>query len=219
MVAMLSKGFLITWMNLTWTPSFCSSFLIESIPSVLIKIPEAWAAFLSPITCGKYRKSNSGFVITSLNKKFEKAWMASQISRSARSYLVVIISLHLGRLRLCRKHVFILYPLWFRNITTEQKFKPTTSLPKPSTTCHCWVWTNMSCAGRLMDAARLHISSGYRKETTAKCKTAVSRRLMKVNSCYWQQNQSPKATPTRIRIFLNCIFYSLSFLLKLINNS
>ena len=93
MVAMLSKGFLITWMNLTWTPSFCSSFLIESIPSVLIKIPEAWAAFLSPITCGKYRKSNSGFVKTSLDKKFEKAWVTSQIRESAMLYLVIIISL------------------------------------------------------------------------------------------------------------------------------
>ena len=50
--------------------------------------------------------------------------MASQISKSAMLYLVIIIiSLYLGRVELCIKHVFILYRLCFRNITTEQKFK------------------------------------------------------------------------------------------------
>ena len=50
--------------------------------------------------------------------------MTSEIGKSAMLYLVIIIiSLYLGRVELCIKHVFILYPLWFRNITTEQKFK------------------------------------------------------------------------------------------------
>ena len=50
--------------------------------------------------------------------------MTSEIGKSAMLYLVIIIiSLYLGRVELCIKHVFILYRLWFRNITTEQKFK------------------------------------------------------------------------------------------------
>ena len=53
-LAMLSKGLLITWMNLICTPSFSSSFFSrESLPSLWSKISEALAAILSPITCTK----------------------------------------------------------------------------------------------------------------------------------------------------------------------
>jgi len=110
--------------------------------------------------------------------------MTSQISKSARSYLVIIISFCLGRLGLCIKSMFLFCILSGCEILQQQKFKVDQGgawlqrahhrTPKPSTTYHCWVWTNIPCAWRLMDAERLHISSGYRKETIAKCKTAVA---------------------------------------------
>ena len=97
---------------------------------------------------------------------------------------MIIISICLGRLGLCIKSMFLFCILSGSEILQQQKFKVDQGgawlqgahhrTPKPSTTYHCWVWTNIPCAWRLMNAERLHISSGYRKETIAKCKTAVT---------------------------------------------
>ena len=52
-VAILSKGLRTTWMNLSSVPSLRSKSRRCSLPSLWSKIVEAWAAFLSPITCEK----------------------------------------------------------------------------------------------------------------------------------------------------------------------